>query len=84
MAEKCVDGLEANVERNRELVEGSLAMCTSLVPFIGYDQAASIAKEAFKTGRTVREIATEREVLPKDELDKALNARGQTEGGIQG
>ena len=84
MAEKCVDGLEANVERNRELVEGSLAMCTSLVPFIGYDQAASIAKEAFKTGRTVREIATEREVLPQDELDKALDARGQTEGGIQG
>ena len=84
MAEKCIDGLEANVERNRGLVEGSLAMCTSLAPIIGYDEAASIAKEAFKTGRTVREIATERQVLPAEELEKVLDPRGMTEGGIQG
>ena len=84
MAEKCVDGLQANVERNRSLVEGSLAMCTSLAPIIGYDKAAAIAKEAFKTGRTVREIAQEQEVLPADELEKVLDPRGMTEGGIQG
>jgi len=84
LAERCVDGLTANVERNRELVERSLAMCTSLAPIIGYDQAAAIAKEAFKTGRTVREIATEKQVLPPEELDKVLDARAQTEGGIQG
>ena len=84
MAEKCVDGLEADKERNRELVEKSLAMCTSLAPIIGYDQAASIAKEAFRTGRTVREIAEERQVLPQDELEKVLDPRGMTEGGIQG
>ncbi len=84
MAEKCVDGLEADRKRNREMVEKSLAMCTSLAPIIGYDQAASIAKEAFKTGRTVREIAEERQVLPQDELEKVLDPRGMTEGGIQG
>ena len=83
-AERCVDGLEANEERCRDLVEGSLAMCTSLAPIIGYDDAASIAKEAFKTGRTVREIASERQVLPADELERVLDPRGQTEGGIQG
>ncbi len=84
LAERCVDGLTANVERNRELVEKSLAMCTSLAPKIGYDEAAAIAKEAFKTGRTVREIAVERQVLPPDELEQVLDARAQTEGGIQG
>ncbi|MDA8016230.1 MAG: class II fumarate hydratase [Thermoanaerobaculia bacterium] len=82
LEERCVVGLEANAERNRELVEKSLAMCTALAPKIGYDQAASIAKEAFKTGRTVREIATERQVLPADELDAALDPRGQTDGGV--
>jgi fumarate hydratase class II len=84
MAEKCVDGLQANVERNRSLVEGSLAMCTSLAPIIGYDEAAAIAKEAFRSGRTVREVAVERKVLPADELEKVLDPRGMTEGGIQG
>ncbi|MEM6796222.1 MAG: class II fumarate hydratase [Acidobacteriota bacterium] len=84
MAEKCVEGLEANVEQVRSMVEKSLAMCTSLAPIIGYDQAASIAKEAFKTGRTVREIALEREVLAPEELERVLDPRGMTEGGVQG
>ena len=84
MAERCIDGLEANEERCRELVEGSLAMCTALAPKIGYDAAASIAKEAFATGRTVREIATERQVLPPAELERTLDPYGQTEGGVQG
>jgi fumarate hydratase class II len=84
MAEKCVDGLEANVERNREMIEKSLAMVTSLAPKIGYDEAAAIAKESVKTGRNVREIAFERKVLPDDELERALDPRGMTEGGIQG
>ncbi|MEM8930411.1 MAG: class II fumarate hydratase [Acidobacteriota bacterium] len=84
LAERCVDGLQANEDRAAELVEGSLAMCTSLAPIIGYDQAASIAKEAFATGRTVRQIAQEREVLPADELERVLDPRGMTEGGIQG
>jgi len=83
LAVNCVDGLVANVERNRDMIEKSLAMVTSLAPIIGYDKAAEIAKESFKTGRTVRELAIEKEVLPLDELERALDARAQTEGGIQ-
>ena len=84
LADRCVDGVEADVERNREMIEKSLAMVTSLAPKIGYDQAAAIAKEAFASGRPVREIARERRVLPEDELERALDPRAMTEGGIQG
>src|SRR5437867_5846775 len=64
LAEKCVRGIEANRKRCEELVELSMAMVTSLAPKIGYDRAAEIAKESAKTGRTVREIALEKKVLP--------------------
>ncbi|HVF62329.1 MAG TPA: class II fumarate hydratase [Thermoanaerobaculia bacterium] len=84
LAERTVEGITANRERAEELVEKSLAMVTSLVPKIGYDAAAEIAKESVKTGRTVRELAREKGVLPEAELNEALDARGMTEGGIQG
>ncbi|MEL7061224.1 MAG: class II fumarate hydratase [Acidobacteriota bacterium] len=84
LAERCVDGLEANEERTREMVERSLAMVTSLVPKIGYDTSASIAKEAYREGRTVREVAQEKNVLPEEELAEALDPREMTEGGVQG
>ena len=81
LADRCVAGLEANRERAEQLVEQSLAMVTSLAPKIGYDRAAEIAKEAFRTGRTVRELAKDQGVLPEEELERALDARAQTEGG---
>jgi fumarate hydratase class II len=77
-ADRCVEGLEANVKRCEELVEQSLAMCTSLAPAIGYDKAAEIAKESFKTGKTVRQIAIEKKVLGEAELNKALDAMRMT------
>ncbi|MEE8367578.1 MAG: class II fumarate hydratase, partial [Thermoanaerobaculia bacterium] len=83
LAELTVKGLVANQDRARQMVEKSLAMVTSLAPRIGYDEAAEIAKEAFSTGRTVREIARERKVLSDEELDRALDAYAQTEGGVQ-
>ncbi|MEM8961908.1 MAG: class II fumarate hydratase [Acidobacteriota bacterium] len=83
LADRCVAGLTANEAQVRDMVERSLAMVTSLVPKIGYDQSAAIAKEAFATGRTVRELAQEKGVLPEDELERALDPRGMTEGGIQ-
>ncbi len=55
-AEKCVDGITANEARCEELIEQSLSMVTSLVPLIGYDKAAAIAKESIKTGKTVRHL----------------------------
>jgi fumarate hydratase class II len=82
LAERCVDGIEANRERCEELVERSLAMVTSLVPKIGYDAAAEIAKESVKTGRTVRELCREKQVLPEAELNEALDPWGMTEGGV--
>ena len=78
-ADRCVSGIEANKTRCAEMVEQSLAMCTSLAPLIGYDQAAKIAKEAFTTGRTVREVATDKGVLGEDELIRALDAISMTE-----
>ncbi|MGD2113531.1 MAG: class II fumarate hydratase [Acidobacteriota bacterium] len=82
LAEKCIDGLEADRERAEELVEQSLALVTSLAPKIGYDQAAKVAKTAFTEGRTVREVCEELEVLPADELEDALDAEKMTHGGI--
>ena len=53
-------------------------MVTALVPAIGYDAAAEIAKEAWRTGRRVREICRERALLPDDELERLLDPRRQT------
>jgi fumarate hydratase class II len=74
-ADKCVAGLEANRERCEELIEKSLMMCTALAPKIGYDASAKLAQEAYKTGKTVRQLATEKKLLPKEELDKLLDVR---------
>ena len=78
---KCIRGLKADKERNNEMIEKSLAMCTSLVPYIGYDAAAAIAKEAYKSGKTVREVALEKEVLSEKDLAKALDPLSMTKPG---
>jgi fumarate hydratase class II len=75
---RCVDGIEADRDRCFDLIEESLAMCTVLAPEIGYDRAAAIAKEAYRTGRTVREVAREQKVLPPEELDRLLDPMRQT------
>jgi fumarate hydratase class II len=80
-AERCVESLEVDGKRAEELVERSLAMCTALVPKIGYDKAAQIAKTAYAEGRTVREVALAQGVLPEDELRRILDPRRQTEPG---
>ena len=82
LAEKCVDGLEADRERCQQMVEKSLAMVTSLVPRVGYDKAAEIAKEAYQTGRTVREVAQDSQLLEDQELEQVLDPWSMTEGGI--
>jgi fumarate hydratase class II len=78
-ADKCISGITANESRARELVELNLSTCTSLAPKIGYDKAAALSKEAFKSGRTVRDVAREQKVLPDDELNELLNFRRMTE-----
>lgn len=80
-AERCVAGLEADRERAEQLVEQSLAMCTSLAPVIGYDRAAELAKRAYASGKTIRQLATEEQILPADRLDELLDPRSMTEPG---
>ena len=72
-ADRCVAGLEVDVERARGWAEQSTALATALVPRIGYDRAAELAKAAFSSGRTVREVALEAGVLPEEELDALLD-----------
>ena len=76
--QRLVQGLAADAARASGYVEQSLAMCTVLAPVIGYEQAAAIAKEAHRTGRTVREVAREKSGLPEDRLNQLLDPRGQT------
>jgi fumarate hydratase, class II len=74
LAEKCVDGIEANREMCERYAELTLSAATALNPYIGYDAAAEIVKEAAATGRSLREIARERGVA-EDVLDQALDYR---------
>jgi fumarate hydratase class II len=78
-ADRCITGLQANEERTSAMVEQSLAMCTSLAPKIGYDKAAEIAKESFKTGQTVRQIAQQKKILPEPELTQTLDPLRMTQ-----
>ena len=77
-ARRCLTGLKADADRCRATVERSLAMCTALAPAIGYEAAAEIAHEAYQSGRTVREVAISRGVLPIDELMRLLDPAGMT------
>jgi fumarate hydratase class II len=73
-AEKCVEGIEPNLEGLQASAEGTLAVATALNPFIGYDKAAEIVKDASASGRTLREVAREHGV-DEATLDQALDLR---------
>ncbi len=71
--ERCVTGLEADAERCYALVERNLALATALTPLIGYDAAASLAQEAYRSGRTIKEVAIERGVADPETLERLLD-----------
>jgi fumarate hydratase class II len=77
--EFCSDDMEANEEACEAAVEKSLSMVTSLNPFIGYEKASALAKEAFKSGKTIRELCIEQEILPEETLAEALDPMSMTE-----
>ena len=77
--EFCIDGMQANEDVCQASVEKSLSMCTSLNPLIGYEMAAKLAKEAFSTGQTIRELCREKGVLPEATLNEALDPWSMTE-----
>jgi len=70
---KCVKGISANMEKCTSNLEQSLALATAFVPAIGYDRAAALAKEAYETGKTVRETALKCQVLPVKEVNRILD-----------
>jgi fumarate hydratase class II len=72
-AEKCVQGISANREACAAFIERSLALATGLVPRIGYDRAAEVAKKAYDSGRTIREVLMAEAILPKEEIDQLLD-----------
>lgn len=77
--EFCMDGLEANPQACEASVEQSLSMVTSLNPYIGYEKAAKLTKEAFASGKTIRELCLEQKILEPDVLTKALDPFSMTE-----
>jgi fumarate hydratase class II len=82
LADKCVDGIEANVDILKGYAESSPSVGTSLNPYIGYERAAEVIKESVKTGRSIRELVLERKWMTAAELDKALDVLALTKGGI--
>ena len=82
LSRRTIDGLEAT-DRGPALVEQGLMLATALAPVIGYDEAARLAKDAFASGRTIRELALERG-LAADDLDRLLDPAAMTEPGMDG
>lgn len=78
----CVDGIIANEDHMEDLVENSVGVITAIVPHVGYEKAAKIAKEAISTGKPVRELAIESGVISEEDLNKILDPVSMTEPGI--
>lgn len=82
--ERAVVGIRAHVERCRYYAESSPALVTALVPYIGYERAAEVARELLATRRTIREIIRERGWMSEEDLDRALDIEAMTRGGLLG
>lgn len=82
--ERCVRGIVANAQRCEDMAFKSAGLATALAPYIGYEQAASIAKEQIRSGRDIRDIVRERHLLPEDDLNAILQPQAMTEPGIAG
>jgi aspartate ammonia-lyase len=81
---RCVAGITADAERSRYLLDRSTAVATALSPYIGYAKTAEIAKEAVKSGKTIRQLVLERGLLNESELDRILSVDAMTQPGVPG
>jgi fumarate hydratase class II len=81
---KCLDGIQADRERCRELLELNPSIATALNRTIGYDKASTVAKTAAKTRRSVRDVVLEMNLMSVEELDHVLDVRDMTEPGVPG
>jgi aspartate ammonia-lyase len=84
LRERTVDGIEADRDRTRELLDRSTAVATALNPYIGYATTAEIAKASVATGRSIRELVLERGLLSAADLDRILSVEAMTQPGIAG
>ncbi|MBA2293110.1 MAG: aspartate ammonia-lyase [Gemmatimonadales bacterium] len=82
--ERCIAGITADAEQCAYWLERSPALVTALMPKIGYGEAAKLSKEALATGKTVKQLVTDKKVLEGAELDDVLNLRAMTEIGVPG
>ncbi len=82
--DNCVTGITANEDRCRQMVEGSIGIITAICPYVGYQKAADIAKEALKTGKSIRELIVGENLLTQEALDCILNPVSMTQPGISG
>jgi fumarate hydratase class II len=83
-ADRCVAGIEPNVERLEQYAEASPSIATALNPYLGYERTAEIIEEAASSGRPIRSIVRERGLMTDAELDRALDVAAMTKGGIVG
>ncbi|MCU1430020.1 MAG: fumarate lyase [Actinomycetia bacterium] len=81
-ADKCIGGIEANIERCQQYAESSPSIGASLNPYIGYDAAAKVVKESMATGKPVRDIVLKQKLMTAEDLDRALDVEAMTKGGI--
>ena len=81
---RCVDGIEADAARCRELLDRSTAMATALSPYLGYARTAEIAKESVRTGRSIREIVLEQGLMDERQLSRILSVENMTRPGVVG
>jgi aspartate ammonia-lyase len=84
LADECVKGIEANEEHCEELLEKSFGLVTALSPYIGYEEASGLAREAILTGKTIRQLAIEKKLFKKEELEVILTPTEMTHPGIAG
>ncbi len=82
LASKCIDGIEADVEKCLNYALSSPSIGTSLNPYIGYEEAAKVIKQSLKEGRDLKSIVVENGLLTQEEADKALDVLAMTKGGI--
>jgi aspartate ammonia-lyase len=82
--EYCVEGITANAERCRYLVDSSMGLATALNPYIGYSAAAKVTQESYRTGKPIRQVVLDMGILSEEELDRILDPVAMTEPGIPG
>lgn len=81
LAEKCVDGIKANVAQCQKFAEESMALVTAFAPIIGYDAAAKVAKKSMQTGKSLKDILVEDRILSQEKVKEIFNLKKMTRGG---